>query len=166
MENFLQLVLRVTNSQKYCIHLTLFSEIICCRVVLVFLVCRKVLECTFPSVLMRMWLVLVTARATLSGSGLARSSRSFDKHWRAWQYLVDKIVQRSSGEISNRRVIKKEKRQDVCSWKLVLCVMIVTVSQCHSVTQSNRNSRFVTSSGQAGLWCLSGPVNLQCSYQQ
>ena len=86
MGNFLQLVLRVTNSQKYCIHigLTLFSEIICCLVVVVvLLVWRKVLVWTLPSVLMRMWLVLVTARATLSGSGLARSSRSFDKHWRA-----------------------------------------------------------------------------------
>ena len=52
---------------------------------------RKVLVWTFPSVLMRMWLVEVTARATLSGSGLARSSRSLDKHWRAWKYFADKI---------------------------------------------------------------------------
>ena len=68
--------------------------------VVLVVVWRKVLVWTLPSVLMRMWLVLVTARATLSGSGLAKSSSSFDKHWRACKYLVDKIVQRSSGEIS------------------------------------------------------------------
>ena len=130
MGNFLQLVLRVTNSQKYCIHLTLFSEIICCRVVLVFLVWRKVLECTFPSVLMRMWLVLVTARATLSGSGLARSSSSLDKHWRAWKYFADKILQRSSGEISQSY---QEREKTGCVKQVgSLYYCVLWLSQCHT----------------------------------
>ena len=110
-----------------------------------------------------MWLVLVTARATLSGSGLARSSSSLDKHWRAWKYFVDKILQRSSGEISRKR---KDRMCIAGSWYCVL--WIVTVS--HSVTQSNTNSRFDTSTGlawpvifirtrdEAQLTC--------CSYQQ
>ena len=120
MGNFLQLVLRVRNTEKYYIRLclTLFSEIISCLVELVvvevLVVWRKVLVWTFPSVLMRMWLVLVTARATLSGSGLAKSSSNFDKHWRACKYLVNIT------KISDVRVIKKEKRQDVCSWYCVL----------------------------------------------